>query len=95
MSPAQKAVIDRHCTTEWAMRFAGPWVDFEHAGIARISAEPGQTIIQLTPEQLAQWKASAEPVKQAWAAGARKAGVDPDVAFKALQDEIAQYHAGY
>jgi TRAP-type C4-dicarboxylate transport system substrate-binding protein len=95
LSPAQRAVIDRHCTTDWAVRFAGPWVDFEHAGIAKIAAEPGQTITQLTPEQLAQWKASAEPVKQAWAAGARKAGADPDAALKALQDEIAQHHAGY
>ncbi len=95
LSPSQKAVIDRHCTTDWAVRFASPWVDFEHAGIAKIAAEPGQTLTQLTPDQLAQWKASAEPVKQAWAAGARKAGVDPDAAFKALQDEIAQHHAGY
>src|SRR5437016_3413967 len=30
MSPAQKKVIDDHCTTEWAGKFADPWADFEH-----------------------------------------------------------------
>ncbi len=38
---AQKKVIDDHCTTEWAAKVAGPWADFEHAGIAKIKAEAG------------------------------------------------------
>ena len=29
MSPAQKKVIDDHCTTEWAEKVASPWADFE------------------------------------------------------------------
>src|ERR1700729_4167447 len=35
VSPAQQKVIDHHCTTEWAAKFADPWVDFEHDGIAK------------------------------------------------------------
>ena len=31
MSPAQQKVIDDHCTTEWAAKFADPWADWEHA----------------------------------------------------------------
>ena len=31
MSPAQQKVIDDHCSTEWAARFADPWADWEHA----------------------------------------------------------------
>ena len=27
-------VIDDHCTNDWAGRVAGPWGEFEHAGIA-------------------------------------------------------------
>ena len=49
MSPAQKKVIDDHCTSEWAEKVASPWADFEHAGIAKIAAEPGHEVYQLTP----------------------------------------------
>jgi TRAP-type C4-dicarboxylate transport system substrate-binding protein len=95
MTAAQKQVIDHHCTTEWAVRFATPWVDFEHAGIAKIAAEPGHVLTKPTPEQVTLWRNAAEPLRQSWAAGARKAGVDPEIAFKALQDELAKYKAGF
>ncbi len=36
MSAAQKKVIDDHCTTEWALKVATPWADFEHGGIAKL-----------------------------------------------------------
>jgi TRAP-type C4-dicarboxylate transport system substrate-binding protein len=95
MSPAQQKVIDDHCTTDWAVRFASPWADFEHAGLAKIRAEPGQTITELTPGQLEDWKKAAEPLHAAWAEGVRKVGGDPAAMDKELQAEIAQYHAGY
>ena len=28
---------------------AGPWAEFEHAGIAKMKAEPGQDVYTLTP----------------------------------------------
>jgi len=28
MSPAQRTVIDHHCTTEWAEKVASPWADW-------------------------------------------------------------------
>ena len=95
MSAAQKKVIDDHCTTEWAVRFASPWVDFEHAGIAKIAAEPGHVLTTPNAEQVAEWKTAAEPLHQAWAAGARKAGIDPDAAFKQLEAILAKDKAGF
>ena len=95
MSPAQEQVIDNHCTNDWAVRFASPWGDFEHAGIAKIKAEPGHELTLLTPDQLAAWRKSAEPLHQAWVNGVKRVGGDPDAIDEALQDEIAKYHAGY
>jgi TRAP-type C4-dicarboxylate transport system substrate-binding protein len=95
LSTSQKKVIDDHCTTDWAVRFASPWADFEHAGRDKIKAEPGQVLTELTPDQLAQWQKAAEPLKAAWANGARKVGVNPDTVFKELQAQIAAHHAGY
>jgi TRAP-type C4-dicarboxylate transport system substrate-binding protein len=68
LSPAQKTVIDNHCTAEWSEKFVSPWADFEHGGRDRVAALPGQEVYHLTPDQLAAWKKSAEPVTAKWAA---------------------------
>jgi TRAP-type C4-dicarboxylate transport system substrate-binding protein len=95
MSAGQKKAIDDHCTTDWAVRFASPWAEFEHAGFAKIKAEGSHTITELTPDQLSAWKQSAEPLRQSWADGVKKAGGDPVAMEKELQAAIVQYKAGY
>jgi TRAP-type C4-dicarboxylate transport system substrate-binding protein len=95
MSASQKKVIDDHCTTEWAARFADPWADFEHSGLEKIKAMPDHEVYKISDAQLADWKKSAEPLKQEWAAGVKKAGGDPDAIFKELQASLAQYNAGF
>ena len=62
--PAQKKVIDDHCTNEWALAVAGPWADFEHAGIAKIKAEAGHEVYRAHAEQAREWKKAAEPLEQ-------------------------------
>ena len=61
MSPAQKKVIDDHCTTEWAVKLSSPWHDFEAAGRDKMKAAPGHEVYALTPEQLKEWKARWRP----------------------------------
>jgi TRAP-type C4-dicarboxylate transport system substrate-binding protein len=95
MSAAQKKVIDDHCTNEWAARFADPWADFEHAGLEKMKAEPDQEVYTITDAQLAEWKKSAEPLKQKWADDVKKAGGDSDAIFKELQASLTQYNAGF
>ena len=51
MDAKQKKVIDDHCTSEWALKVAAPWADFEHNGIAKIKAEAGQDVYDITPAQ--------------------------------------------
>jgi hypothetical protein len=77
------------------VRFASPWADFEHAGIAKIRAEPSHTLVELTADELAAWRKSAEPLHQAWVDGVKKVGVDPAQTEAALTAEIAKYNAGY
>ena len=95
MSAAQKKVIDDHCTNEWALRVSSPWADFEHAGIAKLKADPAHEVYTISAEQLAEWRKSAEPLQAAWAANVRKAGGDPDAVMKELQASLAQYKAAY
>jgi TRAP-type C4-dicarboxylate transport system substrate-binding protein len=93
MSPAQRKVIDDHCTNEWAAKVAGPWADFEHAGIAKIKAEEGHEVYGLSPDQIAAWKKAAAPLQSAWADGVRKTGGDPDTVMKELRAELDKFHA--
>jgi TRAP-type C4-dicarboxylate transport system substrate-binding protein len=95
MSPAQKKVIDDHCTTDWAAKFADPWGDFEHAGLAKVKALPGREVYQITDAQLDEWKKSAEPLRQVWADNVRKVGGDPDTIMKELKAALDQYKASY
>jgi TRAP-type C4-dicarboxylate transport system substrate-binding protein len=95
MSPRQKKAIDDHCTNEWAGKVAGPWADFEHAGIAKIKAEPGQEVYTLTPDQIAEWKKAAQPLEQKWADNVKKAGGNPDAIMKELKADLAKFNASF
>jgi len=95
MSPAQQKVIDDHCNAQWAERVASPWADFEHDGIAKIKAEPGQEVYSISDAQLDEWKAAAVPVVQRWAAAVKKTGDDPDKVLADLKAELAKYNSGY
>jgi TRAP-type C4-dicarboxylate transport system substrate-binding protein len=95
MSAKQKKVIDDHCTNEWALRVATPWADFEHAGIAKLKADPAHEVYPLTPEQLAEWKKAAEPLQKTWADNVRKAGGNPDEIMKELKASLAKFNAAY
>jgi len=93
MSAKQKKVIDDHCTNDWALKVAGPWADFEHGGIAKIKAEAGHEVYELTPAQLADWKKSAEPLVKTWSENVKRAGGDPDAAMKELRAALTKYGA--
>ena len=94
LSPAQKKVMDDHCSTEWAVKVAGPWGDFEAAGHAKMRADPTHDVYKLTPDQTAAWRATVEPLKASWAAAVKQAGADPDAALTELNAAIAKYGAG-
>ena len=95
MSPSQQNVIDEHCNSRWAKRIASPWADFEHAGIAKLKADPGHDVYPLTAAQLDAWKAAAGPVVRSWADAVKKAGADPDAILDDLKGQLAKYDAGY
>ena len=95
LSPAQKKVIDNHCTTEWAEKIATPWADFEASGRDKLRTAPGHEVDSLTPEQLGAWRKAAQPLSDQWADNARKAGVDPGKTLAGLKASLAKYKAAY
>lgn len=96
LAPAQKQVIDDHCTTAWAEKLAGPWAGWEAAGREKIKAEAGHEVYTITAEQLGEWRKAAAPLTAAWAAGMRKAGYpDPDAVLGELKAALGKYKAAY
>jgi TRAP-type C4-dicarboxylate transport system substrate-binding protein len=95
MSAAQKKAVDDHCTTEWAGKFADPWGDFEHAGLAKVKAMADHEVYTITAAQLAEWKEAAQPLHKVWADNVRKVGGDPDTIMKEFNAALAQYKASY
>jgi TRAP-type C4-dicarboxylate transport system substrate-binding protein len=95
MSAAQKKVIDDHCTSQWAVRAASPWADFEHAGIAKLKADPAHEVYTITSAQLGEWKKAAEPVVKVWADSVKKGGNDPDAVLKDLRATLAKHNSAY
>src|SRR5471030_780983 len=95
MSPAQKKVMDDHCTTEWAVKVASPFVDFEVAGRAKMKALAGHEVYELTPDQLKAWKTATEPLYKQWADAVAKTGANPDVLYKEFQASLAKHGAGF
>jgi TRAP-type C4-dicarboxylate transport system substrate-binding protein len=95
LSAVQKAVMDQHCSSEWALKIATPWADFEAAGRDKIKALPGHEVYALTPDQLAAWRKSAEPVVADWEASVRKAGQDPKAILDDLRKTVAGHRAAY
>ena len=94
MTAAQKKVMDDHCTTDWAVKLAGGWGDFEAAGRERMRADPMQHVYKLTANQMQAWRDAAAPLRADWAAAVKRTGADPDAALAELEASIAKYGAG-
>jgi TRAP-type transport system periplasmic protein len=95
LSPAQKQVLDDHCSTAWAMKIASPWADFESSGRDKIKAQAGHEVIAPTASQLAEWRTAAAPLYDEWAGAVRKEGYDPKALFEDLKASLAKYGAAY
>lgn len=95
LSDAQRAVIDSHCTTEWAEKFGTPWGEFEAAGRDKIIEAGGHTITIPTDEQVHKWRAAAQPLTEQWAQPLRDKGLDPDEILGAYKKELADRGALY
>lgn len=91
LSPAQRKVIDDHCTPEWAEKLATPWADFESEGRKKLASSPGHELVKLTPEQVEQWRKAVSGTETQWASQARKAGYDPDQVLNGLKEILKKY----
>jgi TRAP-type C4-dicarboxylate transport system substrate-binding protein len=87
MSPAQKKVIDDHCTPEWSAKVYKYWYEDDH-GRQQALYKTDRKITKISDAEVKLWKDAAKPVVDQWAAAVKKAGYNPDVVLKELHDEL-------
>ena len=95
LSPAQRKVIDDHCTPEWAETIAAPWAAMEASGRDRIRAQAGKDVYAITPAQLAEWRKAVQPLRKDWDDQVRRAGGSPAAIYRDLQDELRKRNSLY
>jgi TRAP-type C4-dicarboxylate transport system substrate-binding protein len=95
MSAAQKKVIDDHCTNEWSLKVAGPWADFEAAGVQKLKSDPAREVYPISADQVAEWRKAAEPLEKTWSDNVKKAGGDGAAIMKELKESLAMHKAAY
>jgi TRAP-type C4-dicarboxylate transport system substrate-binding protein len=92
LSPAQKTVIDDHCTNAWAQRIGVDWGNDEDSGKGPLSKDPHQ-IVPISATQLDAWKKAAAPVYDKWIADVSKAGYDGKALLEELRGELRKRNA--
>lgn len=95
LSDNQKAVIDAHCNADWAEKLPKAWYDWEQEGRKVLLADSSHTVYKVADENVGEWRAMAERVREDWEKGASKNGVDAKEAFEALQAKLREYDAAY
>jgi TRAP-type C4-dicarboxylate transport system substrate-binding protein len=95
LSPAQKKIMDEHCTPAWSAKLAEPWAEFEAAGRIKMKALPGHDVYTLSPEQVALWHKAAEPLEAKWAEDVKKLGLNPDEVMGELRAALKRHDAVY
>ncbi|WP_035872443.1 TRAP transporter substrate-binding protein [Cucumibacter marinus] len=95
LSDEDKAVMDAHCTSEWAEKVAFGWANFEDEGREKAIASPDHTLHEPTPEEVKAWQDAAAPLLDAWKADVTAKGYDADTVYQGLVDELKAAGALY
>ena len=85
-----KAVIDANSGADFSA-FAGKTMAAYDAPSREMAVELGNNIVELSPEQVAEWEAAAAPVYDHWKAEMEAAGIDGADLIERAQALIAKY----
>ncbi|MFV0243555.1 MAG: TRAP transporter substrate-binding protein [Qingshengfaniella sp.] len=81
LSDENKAVIDAHCTPDWSRTVAEGWYEDDMAARDRLIADPEQVLNVPSEEEVAAWRAAAEPLIDEWRASVEAKGGDAEAIF--------------
>lgn len=91
LKEADRKVIDAHCTSEWAEKFASGWADNEASGREKMIASGDHKLYKPTADDVKAWRDAAAPLTAEWKKAVAAKGVDAEVAFSGLIDTLKKY----
>jgi TRAP-type C4-dicarboxylate transport system substrate-binding protein len=91
LSEADRKVIDDHCSSEWAERFASGWADNEAAGRQKMIASPDHKIYKPTAEDVKAWREAAAPLTAEWKKAVTAKGGDADAIYDGLISTLKKH----
>lgn len=95
LSPANKKVIDDHCTPDWSAKIATGWAEDDAAARLRLKADKSHTFYEPTPAEVGLWRDAAKGVLQAWKADIAKKGLDADAIYAGYIASLEKNGAKY
>lgn len=88
MTEEQRAVLDRHCSPEAAVRYFAAPQQLELAGLDKIRAAGKPQIVTPSAEAIAEWQAAAQNVVAAWSAEVGAKGYDGAALYADLRQRL-------
>ena len=90
LSPDIRKIIDANSGEAESRRQGVMMDELNQKAAAAVKAAAGQTVVHLTPDENAKWRAIVEPMLAEWA------NISPEHAkvLTAVRKEIAEYRAG-
>ncbi len=90
MSPEEQAVIDSHCTSDWAAEMVKGWNAFEREGWKTLGETDDHVMVELTPEELDAWKgAPREETLATWKSDVKAKRGDADAIWQDFTDTMS------
>ena len=62
----ERAVIDEHCTSQWASEISSGWARQEQSGRVRAIEDPTHTVHEPSSAEMAAWQEATAPLMDAW-----------------------------
>tara|TARA_R110000737_G_scaffold317794_1_gene328559 strand:+ start:1233 stop:2252 length:1020 start_codon:yes stop_codon:yes gene_type:complete len=93
LTAEEKAVIDAHCTSEWAGKIAAGWANQEASGRERAKSDPAHHVHTPTEAEMTAWKDATAPLLDEWHAEVKKAGFDDQAIYDRFKAEMSAANA--
>jgi TRAP-type transport system periplasmic protein len=91
LSDEHRQVIEDHCTPEWSKRFSTGWAENEYSGRQKMIDNPDHEVYTPTEEEVALWRAAAEPLLDQWRADVEAVGGDADALYQSYIDALERH----
>jgi TRAP-type transport system periplasmic protein len=93
LAEADRKVIDSHCSSDWAEKFASGWADNEASGREKMAASSDHKLYKPTAEDAKAWRDAAAPLTAEWKKNVTAKGVDAEAAYGGLTDTLKKHNS--